>query len=56
MTDRVKEVKLPFKLISHNHVEKCMSDVDCEEVKKLKEEFERLKWKNTALNDNLQSL
>jgi len=56
MTDRVKEVKLSFKLISHNPVEKYMPDVDCEEVKKLKEEVERLKRKNTALNDNLPSL
>jgi len=56
MVDRVEEVKLPFKLISHNPVEKSMADVDCEEVKKLKEEVERLKKKNTALGDDLQSL
>jgi len=56
MVDRVEEVKLPFKLISHNPVEKSMPDVDCEEVKKLKEEVERLKRKNTALSDDLQSL
>jgi len=53
---RVKEVKLPFKLISHDHVEKSMSGVDCEEVNRLKEEVERLKRKNIALNDDLQSL
>jgi len=50
------EVKMPFKLISHDPIEKSMSDVDCEEVKRLKEEVEGLKRKNTALNDDLQSL
>jgi len=33
-----------------------MPDVDCDEVKKLKEEVERLKRKNTALSHDLQSL
>jgi len=56
MVDRVEEVKLPFKLISRNPVEKSVPDVDCEEVKKLKEEVERLKRKNIALSDDLQSL
>jgi len=50
------EVKIPFKLISHDPVEKSMHDVDCEEVKILNEEVEGLKRKNTALNDDLQSL
>jgi len=50
------EVKMPFKLISHDPVEKSMPDVDCEEVKRLKEEVEGLKRKNTTFNDDLQSL
>jgi len=33
-----------------------MLDVDCEEVEKLRGDVERLKRKNTTLNDDLQSL
>jgi len=56
MANRIKEVRLPFKLISHDLVEKSMSDVDCEEVERSKEEVERMKRKKVVLNDDLQSL
>jgi len=51
IADRVKEVKLPFELISHDPDGKCIPDASCEQIERLKEELERLKKKNIALND-----
>jgi len=55
--ERVKEVKLPFKLDapgSKNNEQ--MPDVESEEVKHLKEEIERLKGVNAKAVSDLQSL
>jgi len=57
VAERVKEVKLPFKLDapgSKNNEQ--MSDVESEEVKRLKEEIKRLKGVNVKAVSNLQSL
>jgi len=57
VTERVKEVKLSFKLdapgLKNNEQ---MPDVESEEVKRLKEEIERLKGVNTKAVSDLQSL
>jgi len=57
VAERVKEVKLPFKLdapSSKNNEQ--MPDVESEEVKRLKEEIERLKGVNAKAVSDLQSL
>jgi len=57
VAERVKEVKLPFKLDapgSKNNEQ--MSDVELEEVKHLKAEIERLKGVNAKAVSDLQSL
>ena len=61
LADRVKEVKLPCKLISQEPLEKSVPeeptpDTRSEEIQKLKEEVERLKGKNDTLNNDMQSL
>jgi len=57
----VKEVKLPYKLISQEPLEKSIHeeptpDTRSEEIQKLKKEVERLKGKNDTLNNDMQSL
>ena len=57
IAERVKEVNLPFKLDapgSKNNEQ--MPDVESEEVKRLKEEIERLKGVNAKAVSDLQSL
>jgi len=57
VAERVKEVKLPFKLNapgSKNNEQ--MPDVESEEVKRLKEEIEKLKGVNAKAVSDLQSL
>ena len=61
LADRVKEVKLPYKLISQEPLGKSIPeeptpDRRSEEIQKLKEEVERLKRKNDTLNNDMQSL
>jgi len=61
LVDRVKEVKLPYKLISQEPLEKSVPEeptpnTRSEEIQKLKEEVERLKRKNDTLNNDMQSL
>jgi len=61
LADRVKEVKLPYKLISQEPLEKFIPeeptpDTRAKKIQKLKEEVERLKRKNDTLNNDMQSL
>jgi len=57
ITERVKEVKLAFKVILPIPMkEECMVDLESENIKQLKEEIARLKKKNVALDSNIQNL
>jgi len=57
IADRVKKVKLPFRLDSSSLInEEQRPDTDSEEVKRLKEEIERLKRTNAKVVDDFQSL
>jgi len=61
LLDRVREVKLPYKLTDQEPLGEPMLkeptlDTRSEEVQKLKEEIEQLKRKNDVLNNDMQSL
>ena len=61
LANRVKEVKLPYKLISQESLKKSVPkkptpDTRSEEIQKLKEEVERLTGKNDTLNNDMQIL
>jgi len=61
LLDRVREVKLPYKLTDQEPLGESVPkeptlDTKSEEVQKMKEEVERLKRKNDVLNNDMQSL
>ena len=61
LLDRVKEVKLPYKLTDQEPLGEPVPkeptlDTKFEEVQKLKEEIEQLKRKNDVLNNDMQNL
>jgi len=54
MSERVKEIKLPFKLISPNPMKKeLMPNVESKGVKRLKKEVDKLKRRNVGMNNDL---